>query len=345
MKILKYIFFLLLIVVIGACIYFATKNGSYAIAEDESINAPKALVYQTVNELKTWEEWGPWKEEDPEMTFTYPEKTQGEGASYSWDGEYEGKIETISTHPTDSLVQKLMIQTPLGERISNVTWYFKETEDAIKTTWKITGEHPLIDKIFFGISGMDFDSQMSSMFTKGLSNLEEFVEEKMSKYTITVDGITDQSGGYYMYTTTAARQSAIPEKMAPMMQTVSQYMSENNIAMAGNPMTIVNEWDEMNKTAIFSAAIPVATRVITPQESPVLCGFMPAQKVLKATLKGDYKNLAEAWQQAKTYAEQNNLDVSQTSFPFEVYVTDPAAVANPANWITHIYIPLKAQEL
>ena len=56
MKILKYLFFLLLIIIIGSAIYFGTKDGSYDIQDTMVINAPPEVVFNKVNDYKNWEE-------------------------------------------------------------------------------------------------------------------------------------------------------------------------------------------------------------------------------------------------------------------------------------------------
>ena len=94
------------------------------------------------------------------------------------------------------------------------------------------------------------------------------------------------------------------------------------------------------QTSIQSQKI-TTNQVITPNDSPILCGFMPSQKVVKTTLKGDYKNLKDAWGAANAYLEENSLEKMETSKDFEVYRTDPSADPNPANWVTEIYIPIK----
>ena len=74
MKILKYLFFLLLIVVIGGSIYFGTQDGNYDVVASKIIPAPPQLVFDQVNDLTTSEKWGPWKAEDSTMVFSYAEK-------------------------------------------------------------------------------------------------------------------------------------------------------------------------------------------------------------------------------------------------------------------------------
>ena len=168
MKILKYLFFLLLIVVIAGAIYFATKNGEYSIEQSTVIHAPKEIIFNKVNEYKTWEDWGPWKEEDPTMVFHYPEKTSGGGAGYSWNGKDEdGAMQTTKVVPYSHIEQEITFNTPLGERKSVVSWEFEDVDGGTKVIWGIQGEHPLLDKAYFAISGYNFDKDIREMFQKG----------------------------------------------------------------------------------------------------------------------------------------------------------------------------------
>ncbi len=345
MKILKYLFFLLLIVFIGGAIYFATKDGNYQIEQSKVIDAPVSVVFNKVNDYKTWENWGPWKKEDPTMVFNYPENTKGEGASYSWNGkDVDGSMRTTSVIPDNSIKQDITFQTPAGERQADVYWNFEEVENGTKVTWGMEGEHPLTDKAYFAVTGTDFDADMREMYTSGLESLSQAVEKDLKVYSVTVDGITQHGGGFYMYATASTSLEALDARMAELLPKVNRFMEENNITIAGKPMTIYNEWDEQNGNAIISCAIPTTTRIITPAESAVLCSFMPSQTVVKTTLKGDYKNLKEAWDKAQAYVEENEYEQPLNSAPFELYVTDPEETPNPADWITEIYIPIKAIE-
>ena len=91
MKILKYLFFLLLIVIIAGSIYIATKDGDYQVEETKVITAPVEMVFQEVNELKNWENWEPWSAEANDMIIEYGAKTSGDSATYSWKSERDRK--------------------------------------------------------------------------------------------------------------------------------------------------------------------------------------------------------------------------------------------------------------
>lgn len=343
MKILKYLFFLLLIVLIAGSIYIATKDGDFQVEETKVITAPVEMVFQEVNEYKNWENWEPWSAEADDMIIEYGAKTRGDSASYSWKSESagDGEIKTISTKPYSGIEQQITFKTPFGESTSQVYWEFNEIENGTEVTWGMKGNQSFMEKLAFTFQDESLTEMMRPMFQKGLNNMESVVLNKMDKYAISVDGIIQHGGGYYMYTTTASKISQVDEKMVSMIQEVSSYMEENDIEKSGNPFVLYNQWNEESGNAIFSAGIFTPSEVVTPNASEILNGFMPNQRVLKTTLKGDYENLKEAWDTAYDYIEENDLEVVEGANIFEVHLTSPDEVANPAKWITHLYIPVK----
>lgn len=340
MKILKYLLFLILIIIIGSAIYFGTKEGSYDIQDSMIIQAPPQVVFNKVNDYKSWEKWGPWKKEDSTMVFTYAEKTSGEGASYSWDGEMSGSMTTTKVIPNKEIEQDLTLNTPAGERNPKVYWTFEEVDGGTKVTWGMKGEHTLIDKAYYSWSDFDFDASMHQMNKTGLEGIATEVAEDMKQYSINVDGVTQYGGGYYMYTTTVAKQDEIEGRLDAMLEQVMGFIKQNNLNMAGAPFTIYNEFDNTTGTVIFSTCIPVKEQVITPEDSPVVCGFMEPVSAVKTTLKGDYKNISEAYTKTRQYIEKNSLQIDPMGKMFEVYITNPEETPNPADWLTEIYFPI-----
>lgn len=348
MKIIKYLFFLLLIVVIGGAIYFATQDGSFDVAKTRTINAPAEMIYNNVKDFKNWETWGPWMTQDPDIELSYAEKTEGEGASYSWLSEVvgDGSMRIVKVIPNEEIEQKIVFNSPMGDSESDVYWKFQEGDEpgTTKVTWGMKGEQSFMEKVFMSFQPDNFETMLGDMYSDGLANLDTVVTEAMKAFTINVDGLTQHNGGYYMYNTTSAKQSDIGMKMGAMMGQVMGYMQANNIAMNGMPFTLYNQIDEANGTIIFSACIPIKDRVITPDGSTVVSGFMEPVTALKTTLKGNYTNLPEAYAQAQAYLSKNNLQAHPTAKMFEVYMTDPSEVPNPADYVTEVYIPVLIPE-
>ena len=203
------------------------------------------------------------------------------------------------------------------------------------------GEQSFMEKVAFIFQDESLAEMMQPKFAQGLKNLQEEIAVKMNSYSINVDGITQHGGGYYMYITTASKISQVTERMEKMISEVTNFMSSNNIEQLGKPFVLYNEWNEDQGTAIYSAAYFTPSEVITTAESSILNGFMPNQRTLKTTLKGDYENLKEAWDSAYAYLQNNGLRADEDAKAFEVYLIGPNDNANPAEWITNIYIPLE----
>ncbi len=345
MKIIKYLFFLLLITVIGGAVYLATLDGNFEIVESRTIEAPDELLFNTVNEYKTWEQWNPWMDTTNEMEISYAEQTSGDGASYSWKHETEGDgtMQTLQAVPYTSIEQAITFFPPfVGETKSTVYWNFEKiAPKQTKVTWGMKGKQSLMEKLFWLTQSTTLSESIQPMYAKGLKNLESLALKKMKAHTISVDGITEHGGGFYMYTATASAIAAIPQKMTQMFPTVQAYITQNQLPQTGMPFTVFNEFNTAQGTAIFSTAIPVREKVITPTDSNVLCDFLPRQRVVKVTLKGDYTYLKQAWQQGYAYVQEKGLEAIENAPAFEVYKTTPELQPNPAEWITEIYIPIQ----
>lgn len=346
MKILKYLFFLLLIVIIAGSIYIATKEGDYHIEETTIIEAPVSVVFNEINDYKNWENWASWITNEENTITNYPESSRGEGAEFNWRGEEmgEGKIRTTKTIPDSGIEQVAIYNPSFAETESEIYWNFEEVEEGTRVTWGVRGNQSFREKLAFAFRDNSFQEFLRPKISESLQNLSEEISDKMSVYSINVAGETRHGGGFYMYTTTASKISQIPERMEQMFTMVLNYMENNNISKQGDPFILYNDWDEQNNTAIYSAAYFTPSLVITPEDSNVLNGMMPVQRVVKTTLTGDYKNLPEAWDRAHQYIEENDLQVDEGSKPFEVYRTYEEDVPNPANWVTEIYIPVKDPE-
>lgn len=339
MKFLKYVLFLLLIIIIGLAIYIAVQPNSFEVSRERTVEAPAAVLYDNVIDFKNWESWSPWVEKEPDLKLMFPEQTAGVGGSYSWEGKDGlGSMKTTDAAPYESIDQELQFE---DFKPSSIKWTFEPTSDnKTKVTWKMNSEEvPFMFKGFAALSG-GFDKMIGPDFERGLSKLDSITLVEMKKYSINVDGITDHSGGYYLYSTTSCKMDEFKSKMSEMMPKLEEFVKTNNIEMAGAPFVIYHKWDVENNAVMFSSCVPTTTRVITT-ESDVLTGKLDPFKAIKTTLTGDYDNLKEAWDTAMKYVSDNNLELIETGPMIEAYLTDPISEPNPAKWKTVIYLAIK----
>ena len=200
------------------------------------------------------------------------------------------------------------------------------------------GKQNFMTKMYTTFAG-SIESNTSLDFDRGLYKLDSIVTLEMNKHDIKINGITEYGGGFYMYKTTSATSTNIPQIIDKQYEEIANYMLKNNINSTGKRFTIYNEMNPENGNVIMSNAIPIMNKVIVEKDIEVLCGFIPKTKALKATLTGDYKYLPEAWETAKAYISKNKIETSSIK-PFEVYMNNPKNIPNPANYITEIFIPI-----
>lgn len=340
MKVFKYIFFLLLLLIIGLAIYVAVQPNDYEFERSRTIKAPASLLYNSVNDFKNWPKFSPWIEKDPNAKLSYGKITSGTGGSYSWVGEElgEGNMKTIIATKDKSIQQLINFITPF-EGSANIDWNFTPKEDGTKVTWKMNGKQDFMTKLFTTFMG-SIESTTGPDFERGLFKLDSITQSDMKKYNVAIKGITQHSGGFYLYNTTSTKMSNFKNEMQQQFPKIGAYAVSNNITMAGKPFVLYEKWDEANDAVIFSCCIPTSSKIESNQ-SDVLTGQLPSFKAVKTILTGDYENLKEAWEKTMAYITENNLEVVENGPMLETYLTDPSQNPNPASWITEIYIAIK----
>lgn len=339
MKAVKYFLFIILILVIGISIYVAVQPNSFEIKRSRTINAPVEVIYSNVIDFKNWETWSSWVERDPETVITLSKQTEGVGGSYSWiDSKGSGSMKTLETESPNSITQELQFD---DYKPSEINWNFEPTDDG-KTiiTWKMNSNNiPFMLKASALISG-GFDGMIGPDFERSLEKLDSVIIASMKVYSVTIQGVTNHGGGYYIYNTTSCKMDDLKTNMHEMMSRIGNYTTKNKIPMAGSPFVNYHKWDNENNAVMFSCCIPTTAQVITT-ESDILTGQLEPFKAIRTTLHGDYDNLKEAWETTFEYIETNNMKPAEYGPMLEVYLTDPETTPNPANWITEIYIALK----
>lgn len=339
MKILKYLFFIILIVIIGGGMYLATLDGKYDVKRSRLIKASPEMIFHDLNDYKNWKEWGPWYEEDSTIVATYAENTVGEGGSYTWTGkDGDGSMKTLKVNKPKRIDQEIIFKTPFGDMRSNVYWDIERVKKGSNVTWGMKGEMGFFTR--WMAAGME--EQIGPMEARGLELLDESIQRKIKDYSIKTNGVVALSGRYYLYTSTSSRIDEVGDKYPALLLKIFSFNKENNVKTTGGPFTLYHKYDEENGTTLFSVCYPVEEKMITPKGSDILSGFMKSGKYFKTTLRGSYENSKEAWETAMR--EAGNLDgykIIENGEPFEEYVNSPHTTPNPANLITEIFIPVE----
>ncbi len=332
MRFFKYLFLLLALLFIASSFYITTLKNDYTIECKQSVKAPLPVVFEEINTYKNWEYWNPYTGKGSVIT---PKESE-EKNFYIWESEGEkGEMQTIQSKDNEELTQKISF------RNKNLTfiWNVKKEVESTEVTMTIKGKKTFLDKIYELIPIIQTEDNNDEKCKKALEILAERLAKRMDRHSIMSGGVTDFGGGFYLYITRSSKLDKIGDEMAKNLPEIMGYMEEKGIAPSGKPFALYHRWNREKNTVLFSCCVPIRERINTSNN--VLVGFLEPHKSFKTTLKGDYRFLNDAWDDAYKNIAELGLKINEKIAPFEIYTTGLFQTPNPTKWHTEIYIPIE----
>jgi hypothetical protein len=158
---------LVLIVVIGLFL-----SSEYSLERSIVVGAKPAAVHKLVGDLNRWEEWMPWKEQDPTIQVELGQKTTGVGASQRWTSKDGAGSITFTASDKDKGIEYDMV---FGDYTSKGSIRYEQVGKSTKVTWGMTGEIPT--PVIGGYMALLMPSMIGTSFDKGLNNLKRVAEK------------------------------------------------------------------------------------------------------------------------------------------------------------------------
>lgn len=129
----------------------------------------------------------------------------------------------------------------------------------------------------------------------------------------------------------------VAEALGQSLPAVYGHVMASGLAMAGPPY--VRYIDQSPAFFTLEAGIPlVETPPEPPAESGMEAGELPAGPAVTTVHVGPYDTLSDGHEALDRWMAEESL--SPGSGPWEIYLTDPAEVPDPAQWQTQIVWPL-----
>lgn len=171
-SILKLFVLLVLFAVGGVLVWGFTLPKDYKFERSIVIDADIDDVHEWVVDLKKWDEWGPWRAEYPDMTYTYTETTTEVGDKMTFvtkDGT--GSLQWTAINPDTGCEYKF--QWDDWDPSSGAMRYEETSDGKVKVSWSMESK----DVNFIGRYMMTIMGDgMNEMFDKGLAKLKTKVE-------------------------------------------------------------------------------------------------------------------------------------------------------------------------
>jgi len=341
MKIVKYIFLLLVLASIATTVFIATQDGKYDIKKEKIINISKPALYSYLNDYKNWENLGIFASADTTAAYSYSENTAGKGAFISWiKNGASGKITTVNSVASDSIRQKANVE----DLDSDILWAFKDTLNSTKVTVRLKGKLTFTEKAYALFKG-GVDNKIEGSLEKGLNNLNDFLVKELKVYNIEAKGVVSKTGVFYLgHTVTGPFENASKNSSA-VFNRLTNFTSENKIVLTGAPFIIYKIIDRQKQTATYTYALPIRDEMFTAPGSDFEGGKLLAFNAFKTSLRGDHSHLPKAWQEARKNISEKALQENTTGLYVEIYSKTAGQTRRPSGFVTDLYIPIGAPQV
>jgi hypothetical protein len=170
------ILLVLALIIAGVALFAATRPSTFRIERSVSIAASPATLFPRLNDLHQVHEWSPWKDKDPNASYSFEGPAAGVGAAQSWSGNSEvgaGRQTIVESRPNELVRLRLEFLKPM-EGVCEATYTLKPVGDQTVVTWSMTGENNYLAKVFCLF--MNQDKMIGGEFEKGLAKLKQTSE-------------------------------------------------------------------------------------------------------------------------------------------------------------------------
>lgn len=341
MKILKYIFLLLLLSFISFSVFIATQKGTFSLERSKVVHSSKATIYTYVNDYQNWSDFMAFMVEDASLRTHFSKTTMGKGAKCTWEGiDGNGIIQTFSVKENDSITQKMDWD---GSKF-NTTWIFKDTLGGTKVTLKSKGEMSFSYKIYTALYG-GANKIIGDLFEKSLSNLDKILDYEINTYQIKVNGFVQKKGTPYLKQSFTSKISSIVKNTRVVFPKLITFCKQNNIELNGKPFVIYHTYNENSGLAQISLCVPIKEAIMTSEGSDILADELEPFLAIKTSLYGDYSHHKEALKKSINYINRNVITPDAKFNHLEVYTISKSDSNKPSKWKTEIYFPVKPKKL
>lgn len=145
----------------------------YVVSRSVVIEAEAEAIHGFVGDLRRWELWGPWYEDDPGLVVAYGKKTNGIGASQSWTGkDGNGSMEITASSPRRGVRYDLAFND--GAYRSRAAIRYHPGESNTRVSWMMRGR--MDTPVLGGYAALLIEPLVGDLFERGLAKLKQTVE-------------------------------------------------------------------------------------------------------------------------------------------------------------------------
>ncbi|MGG5570044.1 hypothetical protein [Myroides odoratimimus] len=327
MKILKYFSLLLLLALVSLFVFILTQSPEYKVERTFTVDAPKEIVYNYINDLDNWTDW---MKSQKSNNGTYQIELENLG-SYHIRAEY--------SHPYDSLSQDILNDN----KISNIVWRLKGQQNKTQITFTLNGTLDLQTKFTSFFKGTPNQVATNSI-NKNIDAFIVYFIKQYKEYEVILDTIKSTPSIEYLYLEASSSIGTLNEDLLSLNNDLTNFCSTNQIDIAGDPYLILNNSKAQN-TLTYRFALPIKGNIYLNEEEKYKIDKLDKQSYFESTLIGYYTFLPEAMRKTRTEISDKELNI-QTEEPIILLLKKSVIDSRlAAEWETIIKVPIVKKEV
>lgn len=337
MKILKYLLYILLVLVGIVILLGLFGPKTYDVQRSRVIAASSDQVWPYVSNWEKINTWSPWVRMDSTIKLTYEGDQGSVGSKYSWDSKKMGSGEQTITalDPNKTMEAELKIRM-FGESTSKTFISLQDTAGGTKVTWGMNGNNTFMGRVF-GVL-MNADKMIGESYEKGLNSLDSLIATVPKSNAMEIQINTEEfPGGNYLAIRRAIKISKLGDFFMNNFKAVMDGAKSAKAELAGAPAGLYYTWEPDKDMTDVACAIPVKGDVKAPAGLSLIA--VPAGKAAVIEHVGGYGGLGDAHAAMEAYFKKNNME--QTAPVIEEYVVGESMEKDSAKWVTRIVYFIK----
>lgn len=165
--------------VLAFLLYVALQPSSYRIERSVRVAAPPAVAFAEVNDLRRWQAWSAWVRPDNEALAEFSRRAEGEGATFSWDGNREvgaGVMRIVESRPHEVIRLQITFERP-QPRQNEVLFTFAEDGNGTRIHWIMTGDNDFLSRFMWMF--VNVDKLIGREIERGLVTMKAIAERRV----------------------------------------------------------------------------------------------------------------------------------------------------------------------
>ena len=338
MKILKYLLYVLLALVVIGVILGLVGPKTYEVSRSKVIAASSEQIWPYVTSFPKTKAWSPWVRMDTTMTAEYSGEEGTVGSKMSWKSKKMGGGEQTITalEPYKSADSELKFMQPWGEGHATSSVQLMDTVGGTKVTWGIKGENGFVNRALSAL--FNADKMMGPVFEQGLHNLDSVMATVPKSAAMNFQINTqDFPGGNYLAVRREIKISKLGDFFMNNFRALMDGAKTAKAELAGAPAGLYYTWYPDKDLTDVACAIPVKGDVKAPAGLSIIA--VPAGKAAVIEYVGGYGGLGNVHQAMEDYFKKNNMQ--QSAPVIEEYVVGEPAETDSTKWVTRVIYFMK----